>query len=189
MALVYRTTSVVDVRDHINTINLCGQLNQKQKQAIIRAIRGLGSVSFLVNTDTASLTSTTLADYAGFLVECRAGRWYEVYAQLTATNGTAANGFKAAFNLSGTQTNMLSSMFAKGTNNTTAEINASASTISTNTLITGNGDTASPCTVFLQGTFRPVADGVLTLQLAEKDGGSGTGVMKAGSLIRIRELG
>lgn len=189
MALVYRTTSVVDVRDHVNTINKTEALSQKQKQGIIRAIRGLGSVSFLVNTDTASITSTTLANYAGFLVECTAGRWYEVYAQLAVTNGTAANGFKAALNLTGTQTNMKSNMFAKGTNDTTAEINASAVTISTNTLITGNADTASPATIFLMGTFQPIADGVLTLQLAEKDTGSGTGVLKTGSLIRIRELG
>jgi hypothetical protein len=37
--------------------------------------------------------------------------------------------------------------------------------------------------------FKPTADGILNVQVAEKDAGGGTLVVKAGSLLRLRAYG
>ena len=158
------------------------------KAALVKMARRAG-VTIRVEADLTSVTSTTLANSTEFgYFDVKAGIWYEYELWLQLTNGSAANGCKVDVTLSGTQTSLKGfgvSSVAVGTADPT---DAATSSISTQILLTTSQDTTSPFFVAHKTTFKPVNDGKLLIQLAEKDTGGGTLVLKQGSYMRVRVL-
>ena len=160
----------------------------EQRKALVKLSNRLG-VTLRVTGDLTAVASTTLAnstEFGNFTV--KAGIWYEYELWLQLTNGSAANGCKVDLTLSGTQTSMKGfgvSGVAVGTSDPT---DAAHSSISTQILLTTSQDTTSPFFISDRAIFKPVNDGKIVLQLAEKDTGGGTLVLKEGSFLRIRTL-
>ena len=177
-------TTRIDCRDGVQG----STFSTEQRKVLVKLCNRLG-VTLRANGDLTAVTSTTLAnstEFGSFTV--KAGIWYEYELWLQLTNGSAANGCKVDVTLSGTQTSLKGfgvSSVAVGTADPT---DAATSSISTQILLTTSQDTTSPFFVAHKTTFKPVNDGKLLIQLAEKDTGGGTLVLKQGSYMRVRVL-
>lgn len=187
--------------DAADTINECGAFNTSEKSALAKAFRGAGSgVTLLLTSDSTANATTTLADVVngssvqefGFF-DVKAGKWYEASFNCVMTNGTAANGAKLALKLSGTQTNIKiagrGTAFSSSTTPVLAEMDTYATiALGSNLFFTLEADVTSPFTFEGKVVFQAVADGRLNIQIAEKDTGSGTAILKAGSTLTVKQL-
>lgn len=174
--------------DSAPEINECAQLAIPVKKALHKLAKRVGA-ALRVEADLTAVTSTTLATSTEFgYFDVKAGVWYEYEGFFQLTNGSGANGGEVDLFLSGTQTSMKGFGYASGAAGTADPTDATNSSISTNTIVHVEMDTTSPFTAKMTGVFKPVADAKLVIQLAEKDTGSGTLVLKEGSYLRVRVL-
>jgi hypothetical protein len=188
--------------DDADGVNRNGAFSEGEKRALRNMARRGSGATLLLVADSTAKTTTTLTDvtnsatastgtqeFGSFRVF--AGRWYEAELNIQTTNGTAANGSQVALKLSGTQTAMPVSGQAAGYAGGALGVvsGAGVAVFSSNLFFTIVTDTTSPYNAMGNVMFKPTADGILNVQVAEKDAGGGTLVVKAGSLLRLRAYG
>lgn len=191
------------VIDSVNTFTQNGALDIKLKQALARMGRRSGGSTLVLTSDSTAKTTTTLTDVTNSATASTGivefgqfnlqggGNLYFIDLMAQMTNGTAANGAKVALNLSGTQSGLVATgqFYAMGSGAEGAVTNQGPITaLGSNLLFTASPDTTSPFVIAATMLVKVIDDGVLKLQIAEKDAGGGTGVLKATSYITVRPL-
>ena len=187
ISYVLKNKGKVIAIDPLREINRTA-LSPQAKQTAIRAQRKSNAVTFLFTAAGTAVTDATPATYyadANFAADLVKNRWYEVEADLLLKNSSAANGALARLIVSGTQTN---ATVAGGSFSTDTASNTASASVSTTVLVTGSADTTSPYRITLKVKFKLQNSGRLQLATAEKDTGSGSLTVEAGSTIIIREL-
>ena len=195
------TKAIAISNDNLITQN--GSLSISLKQALQRINRRNGGTTLILTSDSTAKTSTTLTNVTdsatastgvvemGYFDLIGGGNLYLVDCALQITNGTAANGAKAAITLSGTQSGLVATgqAFALGSGAAGAVADQFPIVgLSSNLFFTLSPDTTSPFVIAASFIVKAIDDGRLQVQFAEKDAGGGTAVLKATSYVQVRPL-
>lgn len=151
----------------------------------LRTAAGASSTTGLVNGSTTLTSDTTLR------LTLAAGVWYEVKGQVSITQATAADGYKLAVGISGTQTSAVTAGWYQAmdfTNNTVDE--TKVANLSSNLVFTATGTGAGGGLVSFSFRVKLQNDGNLDIQLAEQAtaGGGAGAIIAAGSILEVSVL-
>lgn len=161
--------------------------SNREKSALVNLANASAGKLVLVTATEAGPGSTTLTNTTVRVNGLKAGKAYMVECVAIGVNATAANGFRAALDLTGTQTTAVfaGSISAQATGTTLVQTEPAFADAAAG-IITGATIT-SPCAVTICGFLKPQNDGDLILQIAS--GGSTTiPTLQLGSYLRVMPL-
>lgn len=151
----------------------------------LRTAAGAGSTTGLVNG------STTLTSDQTLRLNLNAGIWYELKGEVGIIQATAADGYKLAVGVSGTQTSAVLDGYylALESQNNTIDEPKRITTVGSNLAFTATG-TGGPGLVTFSFRIKPGADCAIDLQLAEQAtaGGGAGAIIAAGSILEVSVL-
>ncbi len=173
--------------DFPTVIKRTEDFSQRMKSALVNLSNAAAGKLVVVTATEAGPANTTLTNTTVRVNGLKAGKSYMVECVAVGVNATAANGFRAALDLTGTQTTAVfaGNTSAQATGTTLVQTEPAFADAAAG-IITGATIT-SPCTVSIRGFLKPQNDGDLVLQIAS--GGSTTiPTLQLGSYLRVMPL-